>query len=367
MKVIHILNELKFSGAEIMYVSAATEFKKLGCELLVVNTAQNMGEYAEQFSEAGYQILHWPYKANGIRENIAYVREVITFLNTEKIDVVHIHRSSMRLLMSYCAWRAGCKSVYTFHNVFPTNWYSYVYHVGQRWLIKNVFGCKFQTISDSVYQHEKNFYFNNTCKIYNWYDNIRFFPATKIEKLEARKQLNIPEEAFVIISIGGCSHIKRHSDIIKAVSVIKEKYPNIIYLHLGEGDTLCEEQKQVKNDGLEQNVRFEGNQNDVRKFLIASDIYVMPSKHEGISVTTIEALATEIPSVLYDVPGLRDFNETLNTAKVIPENYKELAKTVVELYENREEREQLKKNGKEFVNKEFFMPVNARKIVELYQ
>ena len=44
MKILHILHELKFSGAEIMYVDAAPIFQKLGCELAVVNTAPHLGE-----------------------------------------------------------------------------------------------------------------------------------------------------------------------------------------------------------------------------------------------------------------------------------------------------------------------------------
>ena len=37
MKILHVLYELKFSGAEIMYVDAADEFRSLGCELYVIN------------------------------------------------------------------------------------------------------------------------------------------------------------------------------------------------------------------------------------------------------------------------------------------------------------------------------------------
>ena len=367
MKVVHILNELKFSGAEIMYVSAAPEFKKLGCELFVVNIAPALGEYATQFEQAGYRVLHWPYAPKNIGDKLAYVKKVVDFLKTEKIDVVHIHLATWSFLWAYCAWKAGCKSVCTFHNVFPTRWFTHPIHIGKRWAIKNVFGCTFQTISDSVYQHEKDFYYNDTCKIYNWYDNSRFFPANESEKSEIRTQLNIPEKALVIISIGGCSHIKRHSDVINALPIILKKYPNLIYFHLGEGEMLEAEQIQAKDLGLSQHIRFEGNQTDVRKFLVASDIYVMPSKHEGIPITTIETLACKIPAILYDVPGLRDFNNTTICAKIIPEDYKELAKAIMELYKNKNEQQLLTTNGKAFVDSEFYMSNNVKKIVELYR
>lgn len=65
MKVIHFLYELKFSGAEIMYVDAAPIFQKFGCELTVVNTAPQLGEYASSFvsiiSKAHFK--HWLHVA----------------------------------------------------------------------------------------------------------------------------------------------------------------------------------------------------------------------------------------------------------------------------------------------------------------
>ncbi|WP_289036996.1 glycosyltransferase [uncultured Zobellia sp.] len=367
MKVVHILNELKFSGAEIMYASAAKEFQKLGCELYVVSTAQDLGEYAVHFRNAGYQVLHWPYMSKSLMHDLKFAKKSSTFFRDNKIDVVHIHRSTMRLMMSYAAWKAGCKALYTFHNVFPTKWYTKPYHIAQRWIAKNIFKCVFQTISDSVYEHEKNFYYNNTYKVYNWYDNSRFFPASDSEKRELRKQLIIPENALVLISIGGCSHIKRHSDIINALPLIIEKYPNVIYLHLGEGDTLETERMEVEKLGLKEHVRFEGNQKDVRKFLVVSDIYLMTSEFEGISLTTIEAMVTKIPAILYDVPGLRDFNASQRCAKLIPQDYEKLAKAVIALNENRLEQDLLIENGKALVDAEFNMPKNVKKIVELYQ
>ncbi len=366
MKVIHILNELKFSGAEIMYVSAAKEFAKMGCELTVVNTGANLGEYAVQFEKAGYEVLHWPYNPKNISDKIAYTKEVIGFLKSNAFDVVHIHTGHLLFLMSFSAWRANCKIVYTFHNVYPTRWFSYPLHLSLRWIIKNILGCKYHTISDSVYEHEKRLYLNNTHKINNWYNSATFYPAADFEKTTIRKQLGISEDALVVISIGGCSHIKRHSDIISAMPVIREKYPNTLYLHLGEGSTLQEEQGQAKDLGLKEHIRFEGNQTDVRKYLIASDIYVMPSKFEGISLTTIEAMVCEIPAVLYDVPGLRDFNKTVTCAKIIPEDYQELARAIIELHENKSEQQLLVTNGKVFVDREFNMAINAKKIVELY-
>lgn len=365
MKVIHYLHELKFSGAEIMYVDAAPVFQKLGCKLYVVNTTLKLGEYAQYFEKAGFTVFHKPYP-KGLIERWKYYNNSIKLLREEKIDVVHIHSSGLKWGLSFCAWRAGCKSVYTFHNVFRSHWYSYLYHWWLRWCAKNIFGCTFQTISDSVYENEKAYYHNDTVKIYNWYGNNRFYPAKQEEKQQIRERLNIPQDALVIISVGGCSPIKRHTDMIKALHAIVKENFNTIYLHLGEGISLQEEKELAKKLDISDNVYFCGNQKEVRQYLIASDIYVMPSKHEGIPITTIEAMACKIPCILYNVPGLRDFNKEKECSELIEENYNTLAEAILKLYNDKDRQRYLRENAKAFVDKNFFLETNVKKIFELY-
>lgn len=365
MKVIYFFNELKYSGAEIMYVDAAPILKKAGYELTVVNTAHKLGEYASAFERAGYEVLHWEYP-KGVFQRWRYYRRVIKHLRQGAYDVVHIHNTGLKWGISLCAWWVGCKPIYTFHNVYPSNWYSYLYHCWLRWSAKHIFRCTFQTISDSVYNNEKNFFHNETIKIYNWYGNNRFFPAKEGEKEKARKELDIPDNALVIISIGGCSHIKRHTDIIKALPNVIKEIPSLLYLHLGEGKSLSEEINLAESLDVTPYIRFCGNQREVRKYLIASDIYVMPSKHEGMSITTIECMGTQIPAILYDVPGLRDYNKEKECSFLIPEDVDILAKSIIELSRDEDKQSMLIKNAKEFVDTSFNMEKNVSEILKLY-
>lgn len=365
MKVLHILNELKFSGAEIMYVDAAPVFQDLGCELAVVNTAPHLGEYAPYFERAGYKVYHWPYPKT-YAERWNYYKKVIAFLKQEKYDVVHIHSSALKWGMSYCAWKAGCKAVYTFHSVFRSRWFSYWYHWWLRWSAKHFFHCRFQTISDSVYENEKEYYHNETIKVYNWYGCNRFSPAIEREKEVVRKEMDIPLYALVLISVGGCCSIKRHTDIIKALPEIITKYPDVVYLHLGEGNSLQEEKELAISLGVIDHIRFCGNQENVRKFLIASDFYVMPSRFEGIPITTIEAMACRIPAILYNVPGLKDFNKERECALLVTEDHHVLAEKIIGLYQDKDKQKELVDNAKALVDAKYFMMNNAKQIYELY-
>ena len=367
MKIVHILHELKFSGAEIMYVDAAPVFQKKGCELLVVASAPQLGDFAPYFERAGYKVFHKPFpRLKNYWGRIKYYKMFVKFIKDEDIDVVHIHSHGSMWGMSLCAWIANKKSVKTFHAIFPTSWYSYFYHCLLRWSSKKIFKCKFQSIGDSVHDHELNLYANKTTKITNWYGSNRYFPAKEDEKAQVRKELKISENTLVVVSIGGCDQNKRHHDIIKALPLIVDQIPDVLYLHLGKGITEEEEKKLSFDKGIEKHIRFCGNQRDVRKYLIASDFYLMTSRSEGLSITTIEALACNIPSILYNVTGLRDFNNNGENSFLIPEDYKVLADKIIFLHNQPGEGVRIANNGKEMVEECYNMEKNALKVYDLY-
>lgn len=367
MKVVHILHELKFSGAEIMYVDAAPLFQTKGVELMVVANAPELGEFAPYFERAGYRVFHKPIPSlRNYASRIIYYLRFIKFIKAENIDVVHTHTHSSMWGMALCARLAGKKSIFTFHNVFKSSWYSNFYHRLLRWSAKNILKSKFQTIGNSVYDNELNVYCNKTIKIDNWYGSNRLYPAQKDEKIQVRKELDISDDTLVLISIGGCSHVKRHYEIIKALPLIIQEIPKVLYLHLGSGETETEEKELAKELSLTENIRFYGNQQDVRKFLIVSDIYLMPSTNEGMPITTIETMGCKIPTILYDVPGLRDFNNNGENSILIPEDYKVLAERVIYLYNYPEERARIANNAKKMVDENYNMKINASKIYELY-
>jgi len=367
MKIIHIFNKLKFSGAEVMYVDANQIFRESGCELSVVDTTQELGEYATFFENAGYRVFLKPYPIK-MTQRLRYCISFIKFLKHEGYDVIHIHSQRMMMAMTFCARLANVRSIYTVHNVFSAkNYLIYLYRYLSRWLAKHIFCCTFQTISNSVYDNEKYYYHNKTTKINNWYGSNRFYPAKDSEKEIARKELGITNESLVLISVGGCSPIKRHTELIKGLPSVIEKYPNTVYLHLGEGISLQEEQTLAEKLHVSEHILFCGNQKNMRKYLIASDIYVMTSCHEGSPLTTIEAMACGIPTILYNVPGLKDFNNDQECSLLINENHTILSDSIIALYENKEKQKELIHKAKNLVESQFDMNINAKKIFELYQ
>ncbi len=184
MKVIHIFHSLKFSGAEIMYVNAAQYFQEQGCELTAMATGKELGEFVPYFEQAGYKIIHFPMPdLQYVFKRIIFYLHFINLIKKGKYDVIHIQKNKAMWGISLCARIAHIKSVYTFHNVYPTRILTFPYHFFIRWSAKYLFNCRFHTISDSVYDNELYKYYNKTTKIYNWFDNNKYYPATSKENM----------------------------------------------------------------------------------------------------------------------------------------------------------------------------------------
>ena len=368
MKILHIFNEIKFSGAEIMYASAAPLFQKEGFELMAFSTGQQLGEYASEFEDKEIKTYHkkihsYPFTIQGVR----YYINLYKFFKKEKVDILHVHRNDL-YFVAVVAWLANIKCIKTQHNKFRNRWFTWLIAVLRRLIIRKVFNTTFQTISESVFNNELNYYKNPSVHINNWYDNKKFYPAKDdSEKQDLRLKLDIQVDAYVIISTGGCSEIKNHHDIIKAIALIDDQIQNLCYLHLGSGHTEKEEKELAKELNVFNSIKFLGNRKEVRDYLIASDVYVMPSKFEGLGNAALEAMACKVPTILFDVPGLRNLIDDNNNGLLIEPKVNELSNKLLYYYQNPQTAKARAKHAFVFANNKFSMEENVRKMLDLYR
>ena len=207
IKVLHIFNSINHSGAEIMYEAAAPIFIDNGCELFALSTGKTTGDFVDQFEKAGYTVFFLPrpkeYKFSYYINFFPHFFSFFKLTKNNKIDVVHIHKRHLFWLYALVAKIAGVKIIVrTVHNIFRPRFYRWPAYFLARHFSK-LLGVKITSISDSVYDNELRIFFNRTIKIYNWYDNRNFYPATtKFEKSNARKKLNLYENAIILVTVG---------------------------------------------------------------------------------------------------------------------------------------------------------------------
>lgn len=137
---------------------------------------------------------------------------------------------------------------------------------------------------------------------------------------------------------------KDHSTVVKAMGILKKRFEEgrfdidggafcPVLVLAGVGETLEETKKAVIAGGLENFVRFPGNVTDVPGLLRKSDIGVVSSHWEGFGLSAVEMMASGLPVIASDVPGLR---EVVKNSGIIfnPGDYTRLADELETLIKN---------------------------------
>lgn len=152
------------------------------------------------------------------------------------------------------------------------------------------------------------------------------------EKEEKRKELGIPQDAFLITNAAEFTSNKNQKTVIEAIEQLHN--PNIYFVMCGIGEKKAELEQYVKEHGLEKHIRFVGFRNDLHEILQTSDCFVLSSFREGLSVALMEAMAEGLPVVCGRIRGNVDLiKDGKGGILVSPENKEDYEAAIRKLYE----------------------------------
>lgn len=304
MKVLHILNELKYSGAETMLSSAARVWNKNSVELHVLSTGQKSGAYSDTLKTSGYILHHIPFQ-----KNFKFIKRIKQLCVNEKYDIVHIHPEGIYLQCALATFWARIPAIRTVHHIFSYKNWRYYRTILMRHFCRSFLKIKFVSNSYSGKNNELKMYHMNNEYIPNWF-NSDIYNADAVnnansQRQEIRKELGADDKSIILISLGGNWEYKNYNKVIKAISKMPAP-ERFIYVHCG-GDETGELNKLAKN----LNVKYIGMGfvADVIPYLVAADLFMQPSREEGFCIAAVEAMATGIPVCLSTRPALCDFKK----------------------------------------------------------
>jgi glycosyltransferase involved in cell wall biosynthesis len=302
MRVLHVLGELRPSGAERMLCVAAPFFTERGVTADILSTGAVCGAFAGNLRAAGFGIHHIPF-AKSPRFFVGVFR-----LMRGRYDVIHLHTERANFWLGLTALLARPAAVLrTIHNSFAFGGALRLRRKLQRRLL-DALGVRHVAVGKSVQDTETRCFGTRTDIVHNWYDTERFTPPQEVDRKRARAALTVGEEENVIVSVGNCGSAKNHDRLIEAIALLSPA-DRPLYLHVGTEQPDGRERSLTQRVGLQDRIRFLGPMDDVRIALYAADAFVMPSLYEGFSVAAIEGLAVGLPTVLTDVEGLRDLRQ----------------------------------------------------------
>lgn len=124
----------------------------------------------------------------------------------------------------------------------------------------------------------------------------------KVDKQAIRSSLSIPQNAFVVGHVGRFEIQKNHTFLVDIAAEVCKQRDDMVFLLVGDGPLRSDIERKVNSFGLADRFVFTGSRSDVPQLMKgAMDLFLFPSRFEGLSLAIIEAQAAGLPCLVSDV------------------------------------------------------------------
>lgn len=292
------LDKSKF---RVIVVTLSPLIKNSGnCKLLIDNNVEIIPLYTNN-------IVYDSWIKNKIW-NRFYDKDYVTqklksIIEEYHVTVIHAHLRVLNYLKSASKVIEGIKLYYTIHNeidkaLSPTRYTNPKQELA--YLIKNN-GLRVITLHDLMRQEINQMYgIDNSVVVHNGIDLLRFSKIDEFKIASIRKALGIPNGSFVMGHIGRFAPAKNHLYLVDIFSALIKLKPKSHLLLVGDGPLLPEVKAKLTSLGLINSTTILSNRSDIPELLNIMDVFVFPSKWEGLPVSVVEAQAVGLKCYISD-------------------------------------------------------------------
>ncbi|NQZ59311.1 MAG: glycosyltransferase, partial [Lentisphaeraceae bacterium] len=158
-------------------------------------------------------------------------------------------------------------------------------------------------VRDDIVESLKYATLSNTYSISNGMD-LKLLAGNYLSKEDARRELNIPSDTFVLGSIGRLVIKKGFQDIIDALKLIPDE--RVHFFVIGDGNYRAELEKRIAEYKLESKVTLLGEIANAYKYVKAFDTFILASHSEAQGLVFLEAMNAKVPCIGSEVGGIPD-------------------------------------------------------------
>lgn len=350
MKILHVITSLRTGGAEKLMVDLLPRLRDLGNDVELLLFDGTRTPFYEELENMRIKIHHLAIEGNVY--NPLNIFRLIEYL--KNYDIIHTHNTACQYFvpLAKILSRAKCKLFTTEHNTFNRR--------------RTIFGWKY--IDRFIYSQYKTIISisekatdNLIAFIGNKYKIRTIENGIDLSKFKFLSPVNINSKDKIITMIAGFRKQKDQDTLIKAISLLPQEYR--LWL-VGDGERRLVLENLVTELNLSNRVKFLGIQSDIPQILEKSHIVVLSSHWEGLSLSSVEGIASGRPFIASDVDGLR---EVVGGHGVLfpHQDAKALANEIKSLCENREKYNEVSHACQEKA-KQYDINIMAKKYNNLY-
>jgi glycosyltransferase involved in cell wall biosynthesis len=298
-----------------------------------VRAISSPGPFLDRFAEATGICV----KAIAMSREIAPLRDLVTIralaraFSQWRPAIVHAHMSKAGLLAMIAARLSGVPHP-LYHNhgmaVLSTKGAQRILLAGAEAVTCRL-ASRVYTVSPTIQKHAEQ---SGICprgkmKVFgngsiNGVDaEGEFSPAnvTDARRNALRERLGIPPDVPVVAFVGRICRLKGLAELLAAWAVVRDRFPSAHLVLAGEVDDRdplpAAATTLMKGDAR---IHITGWIDDTAAVYANADVFVLPSRHEGLPVTLLEAAAMKLPSVATAIPGNIDVVSDGLTGRLVP-------------------------------------------------
>lgn len=302
IKILHCFGKMDKGGAETLIINVFRKISKEKYQFDFLVASKDEGEYDSEIKKLGGNIYCIPLEKN-VFGLYKYIKQLKKLIIHNQYDVVHSHVHFFSGIIVKVAKQCGVKKLIVHsHNISdgkPNTIVREIYRsVMRSFILKNssyLLGCSLEAI-EHLYGKKDD---PRIIKINNGIDIEQFSNLTK-KREEILKDLNIPEDSFVVGHIGRFEKQKNHEFLVEIFKEILDRKSNSYLVLVGKGVLESVIKEKITKYGIGDNVRLLGTRNDIPEILNSFDVFVFPSLYEGLGMVLIEAQALGIPCFVSD-------------------------------------------------------------------
>lgn len=364
-------------GTATVFINIAELLAKNGHKVFVVTNNFEGIDYPKH-ENIKIVFISSPRKLKKIR--ITTIKDTIQFIfstvkigisvsKNEKINLIHSNGGIAGLAGSIISMLASKNHILTIHNIYPKEfWKEWAKQPGN-----SIFKAFLGKTQEQIVLKSK----------YSVIHTVSELVKENLEKLGVKKpivvipnSIKITEpyltktNSFQFVLIGRLVFYKNVQVVLKALKIVKEKFPQISLIIVGEGPYRKTLEELVNKLDLQDNVNFMGTITDEfekNKIIASSQALVFPSYYESFGLVILEAFAQKKPVVASNMKPFSEIvKDKLTGFLVSTHNENEWSKVIEYMIKNPQKLSEMGEAGRKFLEEQYNTDLMQKRVIEMY-
>lgn len=276
---------------------------------------QGVKKFCGDMEKIGVRCFQIGFSRNvwNIRGHLDAYKQYRRLLKKIKPEFIHTHTPVASAIVRVAAHQENIRVIYTAHGFHFykggafRNWLIY-YPV--EWLLSYWTDVLVTINKEDYMRAKKRLHAKRTEYVHGVGIDVSKFRNEQIDIEEKRRSLNLQKDDIMLLSVGELSKRKNHEVVIRTIARLQ--IPQLKYFICGTGGLKEYLISLIAKLELQEKVFLLGYRNDISELCQAADLYIFPSRQEGLPVALMEAIACKTPVICSDIRGNNDLIQNVD-------------------------------------------------------